>query len=113
MDEIFEYLEGQKKGMGKAAASLWIMALPAERRQIFSDALSKQFMEMSQEELKAVKYYVLHGTWIGCPQVAPKEPQFIPVPKLEVIEPVVVPQLSLSDRFFEAIARALRYLGGE
>lgn len=112
--EIFGMEAGNEKiGFGKAGAALWIMNLPPERRQAFTEVLSKQFLEMNPEELKAVKYYVLHGTWIGCPQVAPKEPQFIPVPKLEVIEAAVIPQLSFSDRFFEAIASALRYLGGE
>jgi hypothetical protein len=64
--ELFGLEAGTKKmNWGKPGVAIWIMGLPLERQKRYADTLAKLMLEMSREELAALKYYVAYGSWIG------------------------------------------------
>lgn len=101
-----------KSGFGRAGAAIWVMQLHYESKQRFSDALSKLFLEMSMDELRTVKYYMVNGWLLGCKQVEPVAVPKLFTPTKQAINTYIIPEkLSFGDRILEKIARAARWLG--
>jgi hypothetical protein len=114
MDEILaEMLEGGngRASFGKASTTIWIMNLPIELKLRYADALSLMFLEMSRDEIRAVKSYVQFTTWMTCPEVMAhvKVPVLPQAPQVRVIDSSPWPQETRVEKYFRKI---VRWLGG-
>jgi hypothetical protein len=115
MDEILaEMLEGEKEkhGFGKAGTAIWILNLRVELKPRFTEVLTKTFLDMSQEELRAVKSYVQNTTWMTCPEVLDqvKVPVIPARAQMRVIDSSPWPEDTMFEKCFRKI---VRWLGGQ